>query len=149
MRVRAPGSTRVHGVGYRLGWRRGSGAVVVMKNQRFLARLRFAWEGLKFAVRAERSMRVQLIALVGVAGALTILRPEPLWWGLVALASAWVLTAEVFNTAVEHLADHLHPEVHPGIRILKGCAAGAVLIAVLGAIGVGVALVLHLWLTAK
>jgi undecaprenol kinase len=73
-----------------------------------------------------------------------VLRPEPLWWGLVLLAGAGVLTAELFNTAVEHLADHLHPEVHPSIRTVKDCAAAAVLVAVAGAVAVGIALAAHL-----
>ena len=48
------------------------------------------------------------------------------------------------NTAVEHLADHLHPEIHPSIRIVKDCAAAAVLVAVVGALGVGAALLVHI-----
>jgi diacylglycerol kinase (ATP) len=76
--------------------------------------------------------------------ALLILQPGALWWGLVLLASAGVFAAEMFNTAVEHLADHLHPEVHPSIRIVKDCAAAGVLIASLGAVAVGVALAAHL-----
>jgi len=116
----------------------------VTKNQRFVKRLGYAWAGLAHAVRAERSVRVHVVAFAAVSGALTLLRPSPVWWGLVALASSSVVSAEVFNTAVEQLADHLHPEVHPGIRIVKDCAAAAVLIAALGAIGVGVALTVHL-----
>src|ERR1039458_3870607 len=50
-----------------------------------------------------------------------------LWWALVIIASAAVLAAELFNTAIERLADHLHPEMHPEIRIVKDCAAAAVL----------------------
>jgi undecaprenol kinase len=50
----------------------------------------------------------------------------------------------MFNTAIEHLADHLHPEIHPHIRTVKDCAAAAVLIASLGAVAVAVALVIHL-----
>jgi undecaprenol kinase len=55
-----------------------------------------------------------------------------------------VLGAELFNTAIEHLADHLHPDLHPEIRIVKDCAAAAVLCAALGAVGVAVALVVEL-----
>jgi len=116
----------------------------VTKNQRFQTRLGFAWAGLVHAVRAERSVRVHIVAVAAVLGAMVLLRPEPIWWGLVSLASAGVLAAELFNTAVEHLADHLHPEIHPSIGIVKDCAAGAVLIAVLGAISAGVALMVHL-----
>jgi undecaprenol kinase len=81
---------------------------------------------------------------VVVIAVMLALRPEALWWGLVLLASSGVLTAELLNTAVEHLADHLHPEVHPSIRTVKDCAAAAVLVAVLGAVAVGVALAAHL-----
>jgi undecaprenol kinase len=76
--------------------------------------------------------------------ALLVLRPGAFWWALVMLASAGVLAAEMFNTAVEQLVDHLHPEVHPSIAVVKDCAAAGVLIASLGAVGVMVALVVHL-----
>ena len=35
--------------------------------------------------------------------------------------------AEMFNTALEHLVDHLHPEIHPRIGVVKDCAAAGVL----------------------
>jgi diacylglycerol kinase (ATP) len=120
----------------------------VTKNQSFLVRLRFALAGLKHAVRAEHSIRTQLGFLVVVLVVMLILRPGPAWWALVLLASSGVLAAELLNTAVEHLADHLHPEVHPSIRIVKDCAAAAVLVAVFGAVCVGVALAVH-WLLIK
>jgi len=44
----------------------------------------------------------------------------------------------------EHLADHLHPELHSSIRIVKDCAAGAVLLTSAGAVGVAIALAIHL-----
>jgi undecaprenol kinase len=114
------------------------------KNQNFFLRLRFALTGLTHAVRAENSFRFQAGAFILVMVALLVLQPEPIWWALVLLASASVLAAELFNTAVEHLADHLHPQVHPSIRVVKDCAAAAVLLAVLGAVAVGTALVVHL-----
>jgi undecaprenol kinase len=39
-----------------------------------------------------------------------------------------VLAAELFNTALEHALDHLHPDLHPAIKVSKDCAAGAVLV---------------------
>jgi undecaprenol kinase len=114
------------------------------KNLPFHRRLRFALAGIGHALRRERSARFQATVLVLVVAALAVLRPGPLWWAAVMLASAAVLAAELLNTAVETLADHLSPERHPQIRIVKDCAAGAVLIAVLGAIAVGIALAVHL-----
>jgi undecaprenol kinase len=114
------------------------------KNQSFPRRLGFALNGLGHALRAEHSVKTQLVVFVGVLIGLMFSHPGPLWWALVMLASAGVFAAEMLNTAVEHLTDHLHPEVHPSIRVVKDCAAGAVLVASLGALGVGVALVVHL-----
>jgi diacylglycerol kinase (ATP) len=110
------------------------------KNRSFPARLRFALHGLAHALRSERSIRTQ--AAVGAAAflVLVVLRPSPGWWALTAVASAAVIAAELLNTAIEELADHLSPEEHPRIRRVKDCAAGAVLVAVLGALAVGLAL---------
>jgi diacylglycerol kinase (ATP) len=114
------------------------------KNLAFARRLGFALSGLAHAVRGERSLQTQLGVLVVVILALAYLRPPAVWWALVSLCAAVVLAAELFNTALEHLADHLHPEQHPQIRIVKDCAAAAVLCAAVGAVGVGVAFVVEL-----
>jgi diacylglycerol kinase (ATP) len=119
-------------------------AMQVSKNLPFLTRLRFALAGVAHGLRSEYSVRTQAVALVAVLVALMFLRPAPLWWALVLLASSMVLAAELFNTAIERLADHLHPEVHPEIRIVKDCAAAAVLICSAGAVGVAVALIVQL-----
>ncbi|MBV8975554.1 MAG: diacylglycerol kinase [Sinobacteraceae bacterium] len=114
------------------------------KNQRFRARLGFALRGFAHALRSEASLRVQALAGAAALVALLVLRPPPVWWALVLLASAAVVSAELFNTAIEHLADLLHPQQSPDVRVLKDCAAAGVLIAVLGALGVAVALLVHL-----
>ena|ERR1700686_5929603 len=114
------------------------------KNQPFVSRLRFALAGITHAVRSERSLRIQLFALLWVLIVLARLQPAPLWWALVILAASTVLAAELINTAVERLADHLHPDLHPEIRLVKDCAAGAVLLASIGALGVAIALIIAL-----
>ncbi len=114
------------------------------KNQTFLIRLRCACAGIGHGLRSEHSLRLQALALVAVLIALVILRPAPLWWALVILASSAVLGAELFNTSVERLADHLHPDAHPEIRVVKDCAAAAVLISSAGALGVALALIVAL-----
>jgi len=114
------------------------------KNLSFLARFRFACRGLAAAVRSEMSMRVHVAAFALLLAVLAAFRPEPLWWALALLASAAVISAELFNTAIEHLADHLHPEIHPSIRIVKDCAAAAVLVAAAGALAVAAALLIHI-----
>ena len=114
------------------------------KNQSLAARLGFALRGIAHTLRSEASLRTQAIVLVLVLIALAVLRPAPIWWALVALSAALVLAAELLNTAIEELADLLHPDSHPRIRVVKDCAAAAVLIAALGAVAVAVALVLEI-----
>ncbi|MGC2460291.1 MAG: diacylglycerol kinase [Steroidobacteraceae bacterium] len=114
------------------------------KNQSLSTRLRFALAGIAHGLRTERSLRTQAMALLLVMLVLLILRPAPLWWALVIISSAAVLAAELFNTAIERLADRLHPELHPEIRIVKDCAAAAVLCFAIAAVGVAIALVVEL-----
>ena len=131
-----------HGYGY---FRCGTvHRMTVHKNQAFVRRLRFALQGLAAAWRSERNFRIQLGAFVAVVVVLLALGVEPLWWALVLLTSGSVLAAELFNTALEHLADHLHPQTHAQIQIVKDCAAAAVLVSACAALAVGVALVVHL-----
>jgi len=114
------------------------------KNQNLLRRFGFALAGLAHGLRSERSVRFEAVVLVLVLAALVVFQPGPLWWAAVALASSGVLAAELLNTAIEALADHLSPEMHPRIRIVKDCAAAAVFVSVVGALVVGAALAVHL-----
>ena len=114
------------------------------KNQSFLARLRFALAGLGHGLQSERSLRTQGVLFLLVVVALIVIRPAPVWWALVLLGCSAVIAAELFNTAIERLADHLHPERHAEIRIVKDCAAAGVLVIVAGAVSVAVALLVEL-----
>ena len=113
------------------------------KNRALPARMGFALRGLAHALRSERSLRLQAGAFVLVLVALIVLHAPPVWWALVLLASGAVLTAELLNTAVEQLADELHPQDSPGIGLVKDCAAAAVLVASLAAVAVAVAFVVQ------
>lgn len=116
-----------------------------MKNRAFHHRLVAALRGLRDALARERSARTQVFVCVALALAVAWLRPPPVWCALLALACGGVLGAELLNTALERLADHLHPELHPEIGRAKDCAAAAVLICTLAALAVGVACAVALW----
>jgi undecaprenol kinase len=113
-----------------------------VKNQPFHSRLFFALAGVWSTLRSENSFKIQVVAASAVAVAMLWLRPAPVWWALAALTVSFVLAAELLNTAIEHLADHLHPELHPKIKLVKDCAAAAVLVASLGALAVAAAFVI-------
>lgn len=115
------------------------------KNRPFAARLGYALRGLAHALSSEQSLKTQLWLFAAVLLVLLALRPAPVWWALVLCASAAVLACELLNTAIEHLADALHPAASPAIRAVKDCAAAAVLVAALGALAVAAALLVHLF----
>jgi diacylglycerol kinase (ATP) len=104
------------------------------KNQPLYRRLRFAVAGLCEAWRRERSFRTQTAVALAVVLVLIALRPPLVWWALVGFVIAVVLAFEALNGALETLVDHLHPDIHPEIRIVKDMAAGAVLLVVIGAV---------------
>ena len=113
-----------------------------MKNRRFAVRLGFAAAGLRLVFRREKSFRSQC-ALAVVAALVTLaLRPDPLWWALVALATALVLALELANSALEYLLDHLHPDHAREIGAAKDAAAAAVLHASFAAAAVGALMLL-------
>ncbi|WP_298621118.1 diacylglycerol kinase [uncultured Zoogloea sp.] len=114
-----------------------------MKGQGFLRRFGYARSGIAVAFRRERSMRTHGVAVVAVVIFLTLTGAPAVWWALIGLAVGLVLVAEMANTAIETLADRLHPGQHPEIGVVKDVAAGAVLVATIVAIVVGVAYLLR------
>lgn len=99
-----------------------------MKNQPFRRRFFYALNGVQAAFRNEASFRFQCIAAVCAVAALAFFEAPAVWWALFLITIGGVLSAELFNTALEALIDRLHPEQHPLIKIAKDCAAGAVLV---------------------
>ena len=57
------------------------------------------------------------------------------------LCIGMVLSAEAMNTAVELLADALHPDRDERIRVVKDLAAGAVLITAIASVVVAILVV--------
>lgn len=75
-------------------------------------------------------------ALVALLAAL-FLRVTPTEFALLSLSILFVLFAELINTAVEAVVDLVSPDYHPLAKIAKDTAAGAVLVAAMGAAIIG------------
>ncbi|MHA0033574.1 diacylglycerol kinase [Deinococcus sp. PESE-13] len=96
----------------------------------------FAWAGIAHSYRTQPNFRIETWAAV-LALALTGWLRAPL--APIALACALVLALELVNTAVEAVVDLVSPEPHPLAGVAKDAAAAAVLLASLGAVVVGLA----------
>lgn len=98
----------------------------------------YAFRGLALAARAERSFRVHGVAAIAVVLAAAALGCSPWEWCALALAIGGVFAAEFFNSALERLAQAITAEERPEIRDALDIAAGAVFVAALASVGVGV-----------
>ncbi|HVS84345.1 MAG TPA: diacylglycerol kinase [Gaiellaceae bacterium] len=97
----------------------------------------YAFEGIIHVLRTQRNLRIHFLAaivVIGVAAWLGVTRIE-----LIALliAIAFVLVAEMINTAIEGAIDVSTTSFDPNAKLAKDVAAGAVLISSVTALAVG------------
>ena len=97
-----------------------------------------AFRGCSRAFRSQSSFAVHVTAAVAVVVAAAWFRVTAIEWCLLSLAIGGVLTAEVFNTALESLARGPGSRRHPRLRDALDMASAAVLTAAATAAIVGV-----------
>jgi diacylglycerol kinase (ATP) len=105
------------------------------------ARLRsfvYAGRGVWILLRSQHNSWIHATATLVVVAAGVALGVSRADWLALVLAMTLVWSAEACNTAIEFLSDAAQPEFHPLIEKAKDVAAGAVLLAALGALTVGV-----------
>ncbi|KAF2991969.1 diacylglycerol kinase family protein [Methylocystis sp. MJC1] len=97
----------------------------------------YAFAGIGFMLRTQHNAWLHAAATIGVvaAGLACEVRPEEWRWLFAAVTIVWVV--EAVNTAFEHLCNVVSPQHHPEVEKAKDVAAGAVLIAALGAAAIG------------
>src|SRR5690349_5026902 len=103
----------------------------------------YALEGIIHVLRTQRNLRIHFgiaIIVLGAAVALGVKRDELI---LLLLAIAFVLVAEMVNSAIEGAIDVSTTSFDPNAKLAKDIAAGAVLIASITAIGVGYLVFAH------
>lgn len=102
-----------------------------------LKSLKFALVGAYKLITTEHSIMVQfsLGILVTIAG--FYFKISHTDWLFQTFAIGLVLSIEGLNTAVEKIADFIHPEYHERIGFIKDIAAGAVFFAAITAFIIG------------
>jgi diacylglycerol kinase (ATP) len=97
----------------------------------------YAFEGVIHALRTQRNMRIHFAIAAGVLVLAFIYDVTRLELIALMIAIAFVLIAEMVNTAVEATIDLSTPSFDPLAKVAKDLAAGAVLIAAINAVAVG------------
>jgi diacylglycerol kinase (ATP) len=97
----------------------------------------YAVEGIIHVLRTHRNLRLHFAAAIGVLVAALVIGVERMELVALLLAIAFVLVAEMINTAIEAAIDVATSSFDPLAKLAKDIAAGAVLIASINAIVVG------------
>jgi diacylglycerol kinase len=105
--------------------------------QRRVRSFGYAFAGLGYLFRTQPNAWIHALATTAVVALAGWLRLPAGDWALLVLAMMAVWMGELFNTAVEAVVDLVMPEQHPLARAAKDVAAGAVLVAALGAVAIG------------
>ncbi|WP_299107770.1 diacylglycerol kinase family protein [uncultured Winogradskyella sp.] len=89
----------------------------------------FAFKGMLILIRTEASIKVQLFIAIVITIAGFYFDISKSEWMAQLIMIGIVMSMEGMNTAVEYIADFIHPEYHKKIGLIKDVAAGAVFIA--------------------
>ncbi|MFH1238835.1 MAG: diacylglycerol kinase, partial [bacterium] len=96
-----------------------------------------AIEGIIYVLKTQRSMRIHLMAAVGILVLSLFLQLDKVEVIILAFTICLVLVAEMINTAIELVVNLITDTYHPLARIAKDIAAGAVFFASCTAVVVG------------
>lgn len=99
--------------------------------------LGFALKGAYKLITTEHSIMVQSSLAIAMIFAGLYFNISRIDWMFQIFAFGLVLSIEGLNTAVEKVADFIHPDYHKKIGFIKDIAAGAVFFAALTAFTIG------------
>lgn len=108
-----------------------------MKPKNWLESVNLAIEGILYAAKTQRHMRYHFWVAAAILIFSLFLSITKLEFLILAFAILFVLFAEMINTAIEATVDLLSPSYSKLAKIAKDTAAGAVLIASIGAVVTG------------
>jgi diacylglycerol kinase (ATP) len=97
----------------------------------------YAFEGIIHVLRTQRNMRIHFVVAAVVLVAALATGVSRLELIALLLAIAFVMIAEMINTAIEGAVDVSTTSFDPNAKLAKDIAAGAVLIATINAVAIG------------
>ena len=103
----------------------------------FLRSVLFALQGVKQFFSRDRNGKIQTVfGITAIVLGFTVSLPS-FQWLLVLFCIGLVISLEMINSAIEKYCDLVTTDFHPGIKVIKDVAAGAVLVASLMSLVIG------------
>ena len=111
--------------------------------QKYHNSFRQAFKGLGGIVQNERNIKIHLLVAAIVLPVITFyFNFSAIELAVVLTFMALVIVAEIINTLIEKILDHLHPENHDAVALIKDGGAGAVLASAIFSIIIGIILII-------
>ena len=112
--------------------------VIKMKKEKnIINSFKYAIEWIFTALKEEKNMKIHFIIMILVIILGIILKISRIEWIICIILFGFVISLELVNTAIENTVDLITQEKHPKAKIAKDVSAGAVLVATITAVVVG------------
>lgn len=105
--------------------------------RRLIKSFRFAFEGIFSAVQTETNWKIGIVEAILTFAAGLYFKIAKTDWLIIIIMVGIVLSAELFNSAIETIVDSFTHDTHPGAKLAKDFAAGAVVMTIIAAAVVG------------
>lgn len=99
---------------------------------------RYAIQGIVSALLSERNMKIHVAIMILVIIAGFILKISCIEWIVCIILFACVISAEMFNTAIEKTIDIVIPEKSDKVKFIKDVSAGAVFVIAIASAIIGI-----------
>jgi diacylglycerol kinase len=100
-----------------------------------------AFRGWWYVLKTQHNAWIHLVFATAVVLVGLWVELKPFDWAVIVLTIAMVFTAEFINTAIEAVVDLASPVHHPLAKVGKDVGAGAVLVAALAGIVIGLLII--------
>lgn len=108
-----------------------------MKSKNILYSFKYAFEGLGKAIKTERNIKIHICVMILVIISGIILKISKIEWIICIILFGLVISAELFNTAIEIAVDIAMPEKDSRAKKAKDVSASAVLVLAIAAAIIG------------
>lgn len=111
---------------------------LIEEDKKIINSFKYAFEGIISALKTERNMKLHIFAMGIVILLGILLKISKMEWCICFICIAVVISAELFNTAIETVVDMICIEKNEKAKLAKDVSAGAVLVLAIGALAVGI-----------
>lgn len=105
--------------------------------KKFIKAISFALQGMKQFISHDRNGQIQTVIGITAITLGCIVSISSYQWVLVLFCIGLVISLEMINSAIERYCDLVTTDFHPRIKTIKDVAAGAVLVASITSLVIG------------